>query len=220
MNKNNTKAYIIIGIAITIILTILFSIPFIKFIGDAEKLRNYIDSFGIFAPLAYVLLTMIQTFIPFIPGEPFELMAGYIFNMIEGTIFCLLAQSVASIIIIILVRKYGSKLFLIFFNSQDKNKLKKLKSKKSFIMFSILFILPGTPKDLLCYFAGLTDYDLIPLLIVTSIGRIPAIITSTITGGAFGDEKYLFAAIIYGITFLISLISLKVYDRLTQNDIQ
>lgn len=216
MSKNKSKIFIILGIIVVALLTIAFSIPFIRFINNPEKLREYIDSFGIYAPLTYVLICMIQIFIPFIPGEPFELIAGYMFGSIEGTLLCLLSQSIASILIVLMVRKYGSMLFFMFFNKKEKHRLNKFKSKKSFILFSLLFILPGTPKDLLCYFAGLTKYDLFPLLVVTTIGRIPAIVTSTITGGAFGDKEYIFAFIVCGITFLISLVSLKIYNTFTK----
>lgn len=211
------KIIVIICILIVLIITIGFSIPFIKYIEEPDNLRRLLDSYGALAPLAFITLVIIQILIPYIPGEPFELLAGYMFGSFKGTILCLVSGSIASCIIILLVRKYGEKILNVFFNSKEHNKIKFLRQKKYFFLFAILFIIPGTPKDLLCYVAGLSDYDLIPLIIVTSIGRIPSIVTSTITSDAISNENYLFAIIVYGSTILISSICLIVYNKITQN---
>ena len=213
MDKKKIKALIIVGVLVTIIITITFSIPFIKFIKDPIKLRNLLESYGLFTPLMYILLTMIQVLIPFIPGEPFELLAGYMFGTVKGTILCLLSGSLASILIIVLVKKYGIKLIEVFFNPKEHQKTKYLQSKKAFIIYALLFIIPGTPKDLLCYIGGLSDFDIVPLIIVTTIGRFPGIVTSTITGGSIGDKKYLLAIIVYGITIIISAVGIYIYKK-------
>lgn len=214
MNNKKTKTYVIIGIVIVVLLTIAFSIPFIRFIKDPQKLRNLIDSFGVWAPIMFVLLSMIQIVIPFIPGEPFELLAGYTFGSVKGTILCFISGCIASFIIIFLVKKYGNRIVHFFFDKADVSKLEFLKSKKSFVLFSIIFILPGTPKDLLCYIGGLADFDLIPLMIVVSIGRLPSIITSTIPGDALGERKYTFAIVTYLITIVVCALGLFFYNKL------
>lgn len=213
MNKKKTRLHVIIGIIIVIVLTFIFSIPFIKHIDDSQKIRDLISSFGALAPLAFILVSMIQILIPFIPGEPFELLAGYIFGTFYGSVLCLISGSIASIIIIILVKKYEERILHFFFKKDEINKVKFLKSKKSFILYSIIFIMPGTPKDLLCYLGGLSKYDLMPLLIVVTIGRIPSIITSTIPADALGDKKYTFAIISYCIAIIICLAGYVIYNR-------
>ncbi len=213
MENKKAKIYTTIGIAIVIILTIVFSVPFIRYINDPERLRNLIDSYGAFAPLMFVLMSMIQILIPFIPGEPFELLAGYAFGTMKGTVFCLISGCIASFAIIFLVRKYGKRIARIFFKEAEIENLKFLKSKKSFVLYSIAFMLPGTPKDLLCYIGGLCEFDLVPLLMVVSVGRIPAIITSTIPGDALGDKRYVFAIIAYAIAILICLLGLAFYNK-------
>ena len=214
MNKKKAKVLTIIGILVVLLITIAFSIPFISFIENPDKLRSVIESYGALAPIVFILLSMVQILIPFIPGEPFELLAGYIFGGIKGSLLCLFSGSVSSILIIVLVRKYGTKLVELFFKKEEHEKLNHLKTKNAFLLYSLIFILPGTPKDLLCYIGGLTDFDIIPLLIITTVGRIPGIITSTIPAGALGEKKYLFGIIIYSITIIISIISLLIYNKI------
>lgn len=66
-------------------------------------------------------------------------------------------------------------------------------SPKRDLLFWIVFVVPGTPKDLLCYFAGLTDLSWGKWLLICSAGRLPSIITSTVGGSAVGGRQYLFA---------------------------
>lgn len=214
MDKRKIKLQVLIGIVIVSILTIVFSIPFIKHINNPQKLRDLINAFGILAPLAFMLVSMIQILIPFIPGEPFELLAGYIFGTLKGSILCFVSGSISSIIIILLVKKYKEKIVHFFFKKKEVNRVKFLQTKKSFILYSIIFVMPGTPKDLLCYLGGLSKYDLIPLLIVVTVGRIPSIITSTIPADALGDKKYTFAIISYCVAALFCLAGFVIYNKI------
>ena len=213
MNIKKTRILIVIGIIAVFLLTVGFSLPFIKYINEPQKLQIILESYGTFAPIMFMLIIMIQTLIPFIPGEPFELLAGYLFGTIKGTIFCLLAASLASIIIIFFVKKYGTRLIEVFYSRKEHEKTNIFKSKKVFLIYALIFMLPGTPKDLLCYIGGLTEFDIIPLVIVTTIGRIPSIITSTIPSDALAEKNYALAIIIYTITIIISIISLYVYNK-------
>lgn len=213
MKNKKTRLFIIIAILSVTALTIAFSIPFIRFINQPEKLREFVDSFGILSPIIYILLTFIQILVPIIPGEPFELLAGYCFGAVKGTLLCILAESLSSILIILMVRKYGQKLVSVFFEEEKLQKLEKYKNEKNFYLFILLFIIPGTPKDLICYFAGLTNFKLIPLLLASTIGRIPSIITSTIPGSAAGERNYLLAIIIYGTAGIISLIAARIFNK-------
>ena len=75
-------------------------------------------------------------------------------------------------------------------------------------------MIPGTPKDLLCYFAGLTDLKLSVFLLMASLGRLPSVVTSTVGGDALGSQNYVFAAVVFVVTFLISVGGLVCYQRI------
>ena len=79
------------------------------------------------------------------------------------------------------------------------------------VIFSIIFTVPGTPKDLLVYFAGLTDMKLSTWIIISAFGRIPSVITSTIGGSALGEGEYYSAIAALIITAVLSLAGFLVY---------
>ena len=221
-NKNKKLiAGILMAVAVIIIalVCIFVGIPLIKLAGRPQEFRDWVDSKGIWGPVLYVALVIFQILIAFIPGEPLEIVAGYVFGTFKGTLLCILAASLGSIIVLLLVRKFGKALLEIYF---DKEKIENLKflqsSQKKIVIFLILFIVPGTPKDLLCYYGGLTDIPMPLLIFICTVCRFPSIITSTIGGNALGTGEYGFAVIVFAVTAVISAVGIFIYNRLSKKE--
>ena len=189
--------------------------PLIRFASEPERFREWVDQRGIWGRLAYIGMVVLQIIVAIIPGEPLEIAGGYAFGALEGTFLCLLASFIGSIIVFALVRKFGIKLVEIFFSKEKLQSVRFLKtSPKKDLLFLIIFMIPGTPKDLLCYYAGLTDIRFPVWLVICSLGRLPSIITSTVGGSAIGDKSYLFAVIVFVVTVLISVVGLLIYNHI------
>lgn len=223
--EESKKKKIIAGILMTVaviiivLVCIFIGIPLIKLAGKPQEFRDWVDSKGIWGPVLYVALVIFQILIAFIPGEPLEIVAGYVFGTFKGTVLCIAAASLGSIIVLFLVRKFGKALLEIYF---DKDKIENLKflqsSQKKIVVFMILFIVPGTPKDLLCYYGGLTDIPMPLLIFICTVCRFPSIITSTIGGNALGTGEYGFAIIVFAVTAVISAIGIYIYNRLSKKE--
>ena len=78
----------------------------------------------------------------------------------------------------------------------------------------ILFIIPGTPKDILTYIVPLTPMKLSTFLLLSTVARLPSVVTSTIGGNALGTGKLTFALIVFGATALISALGILIYRRI------
>ena len=190
--------------------------PMIQFVSDPEKFRNWVNESGIWGRICFVLMVMFQVIVAFVPGEPLEIGAGYAFGTFEGTLLCIVGITLGSIIVFELVRKFGIKLVEVFFTFEKIKSAKFLQDEKKLALITFLmFFLPGTPKDLLTYVLGLSKVKRTDLLILAGVARIPSIITSTVGGSLLGTEKYLFAVIVFGITFLISAAGWIIYNRKT-----
>lgn len=201
--------------AATIVLALIIwrvGVPLVRFASEPEKFRLWVESSGVWSRFAYAGMMIFQIIIAFLPGEPFEIAAGYAFGAVEGTILCLAASTLGSMLVFLLVRRYGMRLVELFFSADKLKSIRFLKTtpRRGFIFF-IIFMIPGTPKDLLCYFAGLTDMKLLTWLAICSLGRLPAIITSTVGGDALGTSDYRFAIIVFAVTLGISLVGIAVY---------
>lgn len=189
--------------------------PLMKFVSDPAALRAWVDSYGWAARFAFAGMVIFQVIIAFIPGEPFEIAAGYAFGVVEGTILSIAAAAVGSIITFGLVRKFGMRLVRIFFSEEKINSIKFLKTSETRnFLFLIVYMLPGTPKDLLGYFAGLTDIPFPVFCLICTFGRIPSVITSTIGGDALGTKSYGAAILTFVITLAVSGIGLLIYNHI------
>lgn len=209
---------IVLAVLFFAVITWLVGAPLLKFIRQPDKFREWVDAGGIPAKLAFVGMVIFQVIVALIPGEPFEIAAGYAFGAIEGTVLCIIASTIGSMIVFLLVRKFGVRLVEVFFSLEKLRSLKFLKaSPNRDFLFLVVYMLPGTPKDLLCYFAGLTDIGIWKWLFICSVGRIPSIITSTVGGDALGDRNYLFAGIAFAVTLVISAAGLIIYRKLQKN---
>ena len=131
----------------------------------------------------------------------------------------MIGTTIGSTLVFLLVKRYGLKYVLLFFTKEQLDSAKFMHNEKRLdLIVFIAFLIPGTPKDLLCYVAGLTDMKLVHWISITSIARIPAITISTIGGNAIGTRSYLFAGIIFAVTILIAGIGILVYRRISKTE--
>lgn len=186
--------------------------PMLQFVSQPELFRDWVDSHGVFGRLAFLGMMMFQVFVAIIPGEPLEIGAGYAFGVLEGTALCLLATTLASGVIFLIVKKYGMKFVTLFVAEEKIRSLKFLRNARrlEFIVF-LLFFIPGTPKDVLTYMVGLTPMKLRVWLLITTVARIPSVVTSTIGGDALGTQEYLFAVIVFVATAAVSGLGVLLY---------
>lgn len=190
--------------------------PMVEFVREPERFRAWVDAAGVWGRVAFVGMVIFQLIIALIPGEPLEMGAGYAFGAVEGTILCIAGCVVGSALVFLFVRRFGVKLVEVFFPREKIRSLRFLQdSRRLNLLTFIVFFIPGTPKDLLSYFIGLTDMKLGTWLFITAVARIPSIVTSTVTGDALGLKDYQFALIAFGVTLALSLVGILVYRRLS-----
>lgn len=189
--------------------------PMLRLVSQPDIFRDWVEARGVWGRLAYAGMVILQVLIALIPGEPLEIAGGYAFGALEGTLLCLGAATLGSLAVFALVRRFGLRLAELFFTREKLRSLRFLqRNRRRDYLFMAIFMLPGTPKDLLCYFAGLTDMKLGTWMLICSLGRIPSVVTSTIGGNALGTESYLFAVAIFAITLVLSIVGMLAYQQI------
>lgn len=213
-NKIKILKVIIFIIAISLIVgIIIYLAPLIKDLTTSEGRINFkeeIDSLGIYGILVLTGLQLAQIILIILPGEPLEILAGMCYGAIGGTIFICSTVFVTTTIIFLLVRKFGKKFIYEFFN---KEKIDKIENSKVFrnpkiieYLMVLLFLIPGTPKDLLVYIGGLLPIKPLRFILISTFARIPSVISSTIVGSNVVKGNIKVIIITYAITLSMSLI--------------
>lgn len=210
-----TVISLILGLLVVLFLTWLILVKFLSYSRDAEDFKAFINSYGFAGIFVAIGIQMLQVVIAVLPGEFIEIGLGYCYGAIGGTVICLLGTSLASILIFSLTKKWGIKLVELFIDHNKIDSLRFINSEKKldFVIF-LLYVIPGTPKDLLTYFAGLTRLTPGRFLVISTIARIPSVITSTMGGDFLGEGNYIPAIIMFAVTAGISIIGLKIYTAI------
>lgn len=206
---------LIFAIAFMLLIAYLVGVPMVKLVKNPEKFRLWISSHGFWGDLAFIGMMVLQVVIAVIPGEPFEIGAGYAFGFWEGSALCVLAIAIGSAMIYALMHLVGRRFALLFFSQEKLDSVSFLNNEKKLdaVMFLLMF-LPGTPKDLLSYAAGLTRMPFWRWMLIVTVARIPSVLTSTIGGNALGMKNYVFSIVVFSATLLVSLLGLLLYKRI------
>ena len=218
--KNKIKVFkIILAIIVVILLIgiITYLFPVMKNLSTIDgqiAFKEKVDRSKILGILSLFGLQLAQIFLVIIPGEPIEIFAGMCYGEFWGTVFIMVSVFIISTAIFFLVRKFGRKFVYGFCDEKKVSKIENSKlfqnpQKIEFILF-ILFLIPGTPKDLLVYIGGLLPIDPVKFIMISTFARFPSVITSTLAGAnlAVGDWKmsiivYLSIVILVGIAVFI-----------------
>ncbi len=199
------------GVAIALLCTV--GRPIVDLFLKPQVLRHWVESHGPWGRVVFVLMMTFQVVFAIIPGEPLEIAAGYAFGTWWGLLWCTAGIVLGSTLVFWLTRRFGIKLVERFVPIEKINSLGFVKNSKklNFLVF-LLFFLPGVPKDVVTYFVGLTPMKASVFLLLTSVARIPSIITSTLGGDALGTSNYLMALWVFIGTGVLSLIGLAIYN--------
>lgn len=217
----------IISIVSLVLISLLFALvayfvgfPLVRqFRESPETFRDYVRSHGALGPLMMMGIMALQVIVAIIPGEPFELGAGFVFGWFQGTVWCLLGAAAASALVFLAVRKWGIKLVEAFFPREKILHYSFLQNEKKLnLLVFILFLIPGTPKDLLTYLVGLTPMKLHSFLLLTTLARIPSVVSSAMTGNFAQHQRWTAAIVTYGVTILISAVCILWYRRISRQD--
>lgn len=172
---------------------------------NGNVLRDLIADNPVISALVMMAICTLQVIVAFIPGEVVEVAAGYAFGAWWGAILCTFGITLGSVASILLARRFGRRLVEAFYPQEKLDSMPVLsESKKRNALVAILFLIPGTPKDLLTYIIGLTEMSIPTYITITTLCRFPSIIMSTLSGDAMGEQKWINALWFFIITGVLS----------------
>lgn len=181
-----------------------------------ELLQRQLESLGIGGWVAFLGIQVIQVVVAMIPGEPIEILAGILYGPLWGTLACMLGIFIGSIIVYLLVRKLGMPIVSIFIDPEKFQNLRILQDERRFERIAfLLFFIPGTPKDLLTWAAGLIHIRPLRFFILSTIARLPSILTSTLAGTTLLSGDFSTTVLIFVVTGCISMVGLWAHKKLS-----
>jgi uncharacterized membrane protein YdjX (TVP38/TMEM64 family) len=181
-----------------------------------HRLKKFISSFGVYSPLVFILVQVIQVVVAPIPGGAIEFLGGYLFGVWAGMFYSMIGLILGSWLAFSIARIFEKWAVEKFVSPKTMKKFDYLVGHEGVILSFLLFLIPGFPKDALCYILGLTPMHLGLFLIISTIGRIPGTLIATLQGAKAFEHQYKFFLILSVVSALVILIFYIYHERIHQ----
>lgn len=141
-------------------------------VNSVDALRKYIASFGNLAVFVFIIVQFLQVVLIPIPGTVTTLGGAIMFGPFWGAVYSYIGIVLGSIAAFLIGRIFGYKLVSWIVGKEQIKKGLKMIEKKSKVMFTLIFLLPFFPDDLICFVAGLTSMSLFSFIVIIAVTRI------------------------------------------------
>lgn len=183
--------------------------PLTRFISNRDELVRIMSELGPFAPLLYIVIQIIQVVVAPIPGQIVGGVGGFLFGY-WGILWTTIGSLIGFWLVFLIARKFGRPLIEKIFKKPAVDKFDFIINAKgaALIIFAV-FLLPGFPDDLICYVAGLTKLSIRKLLLISILGRFPAIVLTNYIGMGIGGNIGLVVALSLVTVVIVGLAAWK-----------
>ena len=138
---------------------------------DQEVLENFMRGLGIWGPVVFFLLQVIQAIIVPIPGNILTMVGGVLFGIWPGFLLAYTANVVGSIIGFLIARKAGRAALVKLMGARRFDKYISLigtesANSRTKILLILIVLLPFLPSDLMCLVVGVTPISFRAFVII------------------------------------------------------
>jgi uncharacterized membrane protein YdjX (TVP38/TMEM64 family) len=175
---------------------------------------GFLDSMGPFAFIGFILLQVTQVVAAPIPGEVTGLLGGFLYGPVLGVILSTIGLTIGSYIAFALSRAFGRPFVEKFVHKSALDRFDYLLHHKGGFVIFLLFLIPGFPKDYLCYILGLGHLSTTEFLIIGGSGRLFGTILLTLGGNYIRHQQYGNFFILTGVALIVIFIAMAYRDKL------
>lgn len=220
--QENKKKVVISILKILLLGGIVIGIPLYIYIFHGDWLTQFKDFHDIIDHLKsykvqsipiYIGIQMVQIIISIIPGQFFNLAAGWLYTFLPALLFSIIGAILGTVISFFLARWLGSDFVHLFFGKEKTQEyIQKLNSKRAYMIVFLIYLIPGIPKDVVSYAAGVSDMKFKPFILLSLIGRLPGMMCSIMIGSMWNKQEYI-GMIILCVLAVIAFICCIIYRK-------
>jgi uncharacterized membrane protein YdjX (TVP38/TMEM64 family) len=220
--KTKTSSRRILALVGLPLLVVAILIPVIVFrheiwslFTSVERLKEWVAASGPIAPLVFIAVQVLQVVVFVIPGEVAQIAGGYLFGTWLGALYSVAGIAIGSAIAFFLARLLGVPFVNALFSPEKVQETRSLlDSRGARTVFFLLFLIPGIPKDVLCYVAGLSPLRFLFFILVSMAGRLPGVIGSALIGNSAADRRWILAGTILAAAVVLFAAGFFLRDRI------
>lgn len=161
-----------------------------EFYANDKAVAQYVKDSSPYGPIVFIVLQALQVVLAPIPGEATGILGGYLFGTLPGLIYSTIGLTIGSSLGFGLGRWLGLPFVRRFVKQETYHKFDFLTQAKGELVVFLLFLIPGFPKDTLCYILGVSPLPFGTFLLVSTVGRIPGTWLLSMQGTQVRGNQY------------------------------
>ncbi len=189
-DKKTIFGLVVLGAVAAGVLYLLFPLGLAEYFTDRRLLTHFFTEHRTNAVFLFIGLQVLQVVAAPVPGEVTGCVGGVFFGTFGGIIYSTLGLTIGSWLAFVLARMAGRPLVEKVANPETINRYDYIMKHKGILLAFLMFLIPGFPKDILCYLLGLGHMRHRDFLIVSTTGRLFGTVLLTREGSFFRDKRY------------------------------
>jgi len=190
LDRKSVIQLLLIGTLLTVGTYLLYSFGLIDLFLDRTRMTKFIHEHRAYAALIFIGLQALQVVAAPVPGEVTGFVGGYFFGNFWGIVYSTIGLAIGSWIAFLIARMLGRHLVEVFVNAEVIKRYDYVMKHKGLFLAFVMFLVPGFPKDILCYVLGLGHMGQRDFLLVSTSGRLLGTTLLTVGGTYFRDARY------------------------------
>lgn len=193
---------------------ILYKSGTFQFFMDRERLQGFLNSLGPLSFIGFIFLQTLQVVAAPVPGEVTGLIGGFLYGPFLGLILSTIGLTVGSWLAFFLAKTFGRPFVDKFVSKTTLDKYDYLLHHKGAFLVFLLFLIPGFPKDILCYILGLGHLSTREFLAISTVGRFAGTVLLTFGGSFLRHHQYYRFSILLGVAIIMVFLSMVYKEKL------
>jgi uncharacterized membrane protein YdjX (TVP38/TMEM64 family) len=183
--------------------------PFIRFMTrlyqDKHFLKRTLAEWGMLAPVLFMVLQALQVVVSPIPGEATGFLGGFLFGEWLGFLYSTIGLTAGSVAAFAVGRWLGAHFVRRLVSKETWEKLGFIVEAEGTILCFIVYLIPGLPKDIVCYLFGISPMPLWVFAVVSCLGRMPGTYILSAQGARTQAGAYIEAVAITAVAIAAAL---------------
>jgi len=212
-NRNGLGLFILVAV-IAGITFVLYQTGVVSLFLNKERLMHFLNSLGPLSFIGFIILQAAQVIISPIPGEVTGIIGGFVYGKFLGILLSTIGLTIGSLTAFLLSRWLGGPFVEKFVRKETMRRYDYLLHHKGVFLVFLLFLIPGFPKDLLCYILGLGHLTTKEFLVISTIGRFMGTVLLTLGGDYIRHHQYYRFSLLFGVAVVFIILSMVYRDRI------
>ncbi|MDH3310781.1 MAG: TVP38/TMEM64 family protein [Gammaproteobacteria bacterium] len=217
MFKPDKKTVLLILLAVAVMGAMVYALyvtGMFDLLTDKKRLLQFIKENNKHAATLFIGLQIVQVVAAPLPGEVTGFVGGILFGPVWGVVYSTIGLTIGSWIAFMLARLLGRPIVERLASRELIERYDYVMKHKGLLLAFLMFLIPGFPKDILCYILGLGHMNQRDFLLVSASGRLLGTVLLTMGGTFFRDDQYGALFTVIGVSLLIILLAMMYHDRL------